>query len=68
MPTYQEHALRRQDVGGMNESISKISILLQEVAGHIAGGKAADARFAFDKLQRISSLATTLAFTVKLSH
>ena len=39
MPTYQEHALRRQDVGGMNESISNISILLQEVAGHIAGGK-----------------------------
>ena len=66
IPAYLGHSLRRQDIGAINESYSTIDGLLHEVAGHIRGGQAADVRMAFEKLQRIASLATTLAFTLKL--
>lgn len=55
-------------MGAAKESISTINSLLLEVAGHLEVGKPAGERAAFEKLRRISALATTLALTVKLSR
>jgi len=52
----------------MNESISEIPRLLQEVADHLRTGTPADARKAAAKLERIAALASTLALTVKTAR
>ena len=52
----------------MNESISEIQRLLGEVAEHLRTGTAADTRKAVAKLERIASLASTLALTVKAAR
>jgi hypothetical protein len=49
----------------MNESISEIQRLLQEVADHLKSGAKTDTRKAATKLQRIAALASTLAFTIQ---
>ena len=52
----------------MNESLTTMNQLLREVAAHLQAGTASDKSAAFAKLQQIATLATTLAFTIKLSH
>jgi hypothetical protein len=49
----------------MNESISEIQRLLQEIADHLKSGKKTDTRKAVTKLERIAALASTLAFTIR---
>jgi hypothetical protein len=49
----------------MNESISEIQRLLQEVAGHLKAGTTADARKAVAKLERIAVVASTWALTIR---
>jgi hypothetical protein len=49
----------------MNESISEIQRLLQEIAGNLKSGTKTDTRKAVTKLQRIAALASTLAFTIQ---
>lgn len=52
----------------MNDSITTIDRLLHEVTAHLKTGEKVDKRDAFEKLRRIASIATTLAFTVQLSR
>ena len=52
----------------MNESIATIDRLLREVVEHLKSGTKADKAAAVSKLQRISSIASTMAFTVKLGR
>jgi hypothetical protein len=52
----------------MNESISEIEALLQEVVVHLKAGSTADTRKAITKLERISALASTLALTIKAAR
>jgi hypothetical protein len=49
----------------MNESISEIQRLLQEVAGHLTSGTKTDKRKAVAKLERIAALASTLALMIQ---
>jgi hypothetical protein len=49
----------------MNESISDIQRLLQEIADHLKSGTKTDMRKAVTKLERIATLASTLAFTIQ---
>ena len=49
----------------MNESISEIHRLLQEVAGHLHFGSKAKSRKAIAKLKWIEALASTLALTIE---
>ena len=49
----------------MNESISEIQRLLQEIADHLKSGTQTDTRKAVAKLQRIAALASTLALTIR---
>ena len=51
--------------GHMNESISEIQRLLQEIVGHLKSGTKADTRKVVAKLERIAALASTLALTVQ---
>ena len=51
--------------GHMNESISEIQRLLQEIVGHLKSGTKADTRKVVAKLERIAALASTLALTVR---
>jgi hypothetical protein len=51
--------------GTMNESISEIQRLLQEIADHMKLGTKTDTRKAVAKLQRIAALASTLALTIQ---
>jgi hypothetical protein len=51
--------------GHMNESISEIQRLLQEIVGHLKSGTKADTRKVIAKLERIAALASTLALTVQ---
>ena len=48
----------------MNENISEIQRLLQEIVGHLKSGTKADTRKVIAKLERIAALASTLALTV----
>ena len=48
----------------MNESISEIQRLLQEIADHLTSGTKTDTRKAVAKLERIAALASTLALTI----
>jgi hypothetical protein len=50
----------------MNESMSEIQRLLQEIAGHLSSGTPVDARKAVAKLQRIAALASTSALTIQV--
>jgi hypothetical protein len=43
----------------MNESISEIQRLLQEIVGHLKAGTTTDTRKAAAKLERIAALAST---------
>ena len=52
----------------MNESLARINQLLREVAAHLQAGTSTDKSAAAAKLQQIATEATTLAFTIKLSH
>ena len=49
----------------MNEGISEIQRLLQEIVGHLKSGTKADTRKVVAKLERIAALASTLALTVQ---
>ena len=49
----------------MNESISEIQRLLQEIVGHLRASTATDKRKAIAKLERIAALASTLALTIQ---
>ena len=52
----------------MNESISEIKQLLNEIVGHLKAGTTADARKAVAKLGRIAGLASTLALTLRTAR
>jgi replication-associated recombination protein RarA len=52
----------------MNESISEIRRLLQEIVEHLSSGSKADARKAVTKLERIAALASTSALTIQVRH
>lgn len=52
----------------MNESISEIQRLLQEIADHLKAGTTPDTRRAVTKLERITALASTLAFTLQAAR
>jgi hypothetical protein len=49
----------------MNESISEIQRLLQEIAGHVEADTRPETRKAVAKLQRIAAVASTMAFTLQ---
>lgn len=49
----------------MNESISEIQRLLQEIADHLKSGTQTDTRKAVAKLERIAALASTFALTIR---
>ncbi len=51
----------------MNEGITTILTLLKEVEVHMSKSRLADKRLAVEKLQRMASIATTLAFTIQLT-
>jgi hypothetical protein len=48
----------------MNESISEIQRLLQEIADHLKSDTKPDTRKAVAKLERIAALSSTLALTI----
>jgi hypothetical protein len=50
----------------MNENMSEMQQLLQEIAGHLNSGTKPDARKAVAKLQRIAALASTSALTIQV--
>jgi hypothetical protein len=52
----------------MNESISEIQRLLQEIVGHVKAGTTSDTRKAITKLERIAAVATTLALTLQAAR
>jgi hypothetical protein len=52
----------------MNESISEIQRLLQEIAGHLKSGTKTDARKAVAKLERIAVVASTWALTIQAAR
>ena len=52
----------------MNESISEIRRLLQEIVGHVKADTTADKRKAVAKLERIAALASTLALTIQAAE
>ena len=52
----------------MNDSINTINRLLQEVVAHLQAGTKGDKIAAYEKLQHIAAIASTLAFTIKLSR
>ncbi len=51
----------------MKESIKSIHALLEEVEVHMSKSPLSDKRLAAEKLQRLASIATTLAFTIQLT-
>jgi hypothetical protein len=52
----------------VEEDISEIQRLLQEIAAHVKGGTATDTRKAVAKLERIAALASTLALTLQAAR
>ncbi len=52
----------------MNEGISEIQRLLEEIVGHLKAGTTTDTRKAVAKLQRIAALASTLALTIQAAR
>jgi hypothetical protein len=52
----------------MNESISEIQRLLQEIVGHLKAGTKTDTRKAVSKLERIAALASTLALMIQAAR
>lgn len=51
-----------------NESIHQLELLLHEVVEHLKEPSATNRRAAVRKLERLSSLAATLAATVRAQH
>jgi hypothetical protein len=51
----------------MDDSIGTMHRLLQEIVEHLKSEARSDKTAAVQKLRRISSLATTLAFTIQAS-
>jgi hypothetical protein len=51
----------------MNEGISEINRLLEEIVGHLKAGTTAETRKAVAKLERVAALASTLAPTIQAS-
>jgi hypothetical protein len=56
------------NVAHMNQSISEIQRLLQQIADHLKSGTKMDTRKAVTKLQRIAALASTLALTIRVQR
>lgn len=56
---------KSENISKMEDPIIKISSLLNEVAEHLKSGTNSDRKAAATKLNRIASIAATLAFTVK---
>lgn len=54
-----------ENISKMEEPITKLSSLLNEVSEHLKSGTNSDRKAAATKLNRIASIAATLAFTVK---
>ena len=52
----------------MNQSISEIQRLLQEVVGHLSSGTKMDTRKAVAKLERIAALASTAALIIHVQR
>ena len=52
----------------MNESISEIQRLLEEIVGHLKAGTTTDTRKAIAALERIAALASTLALTMQVAR
>ena len=52
----------------MNESISEIQRLLQEIVDHLKAGTTPDTRKAVTKLERIAALASTVALTLQAAR
>ena len=52
----------------MNESISEIQRLVQEIANHLKAGTTTDTRKAIAKLGRIAAVASTLALTIQAAR
>jgi hypothetical protein len=52
----------------INESISEIQRLLQEIVGDLKAGTMAGTRKAIAKLERIAALASTLALTIQAAR
>jgi hypothetical protein len=52
----------------MNESISEIQRLLQEIVDHLKAGTPTDTRKAVTKSERIAALASTLALTIQAAR
>ena len=52
----------------MNETITEIKRLLQEVVEHLKAGTTADTRKAVTKLERIATQASTLAQTIQAAR
>ncbi len=50
----------------MNESMSEMQRLLQEIAEHLSSGTKIDARKAVTKFQRIADLAATAALSIQM--
>ena len=52
----------------MNETITEIQRLLQEIVAHLGAGTQPDTRKAVAKLERISILASTFALTLQVQR
>jgi len=52
----------------MNETITEIQRLLQEIVAHLGAGTKTDTRKAVAKLERISILASTFALTLQVQR
>ena len=52
----------------MNEGISEIQKLLQEIVGLLKAGTTTDTRKAVAKLERIAAVASTLALTIQTAR
>jgi hypothetical protein len=52
----------------MNESIGEIHRLLKEIVDHLKAGTTTETRKAAAKLERIATLASTLALTIQATR
>ncbi len=52
----------------MNESMTEIHRLIQEIAAHLNSGTKTDARKAIVKLERIAAVASTAALTIQIQR
>jgi hypothetical protein len=52
----------------MNESVSEMHRLLKEIVDHLKAGTTSETRKAVSKLERIATLASTLALTIQATR